>query len=64
MDSIETDERSRLMARELIGFFHEMGHTVVTEGIENARQAELVLGYGASASRATTTPAPCTPPNS
>ena len=47
MEGIESDERSRLMARELIGFFHEMGHTVVTEGIENAEQAELVLSYGA-----------------
>ena len=47
MDGLDTDPRARLMASQLIELFHKMGHTVVTEGIETAGQAELAIGYGA-----------------
>ncbi len=46
MDGLESDPRSQLMANQLISFFHEMGHTVIAEGIETAKQAELVIAFG------------------
>ena len=47
MDGLDTDPRARLMASQLIELFHKMGHTVITEGIESANQADLAISYGA-----------------
>ncbi len=47
MDGLSTDPRARLMASQLIKLFHKMGHTIITEGIESANQADLAIGYDA-----------------
>lgn len=46
--NIETDEQSARMLRTVIDLFHGMGKTLVVEGVETGRQAEIVRSYGAN----------------
>lgn len=44
--SLPDNKQSKLMAKTLLGLFHELGMSVVAEGVETAEQVEYLASHG------------------
>ena len=46
VDSLLTDQRSQPLTQHVIGLCHELGYSVVAEGIETSEQRDFLLSCG------------------